>query len=93
MKEASFVIAVNEQDRLMRNQGASILLQVCFAFKFRAIVETKGVSYWFAYFVFRAREDNCLQVYLPVLAADEVSFIAKRERSSFTNNTAVVTAK
>ena len=27
------------------------------------------------------------------LAADEVSFIAKRERSSFTNNTAVVTAK
>jgi hypothetical protein len=45
MKEASFVVAINEQDRLMRNQGASILLQVCFAFKFRVIVETKGVSY------------------------------------------------
>ena len=45
MKEASFVVAINEQDRLMRNQVASILLQVCFAFKFRAIVETKGVSY------------------------------------------------
>ena len=45
MKEASFVVAINEQDRLMRNQVASILLQVCFAFKFRAIVETKRVSY------------------------------------------------